>query len=217
MKINIQKNIQKLIIQPVKTLFVIFCFITGILIFIKTYDYYKPDFTSGFLADKQAIFDGIFKYGLYAHIVSAPTVLFAGLLQFNRKLRERFLKFHKLLGRIYIFLILFVAAPGGLIMAFYAFGGILATINFIILAILWWIFTFIAFKKIRNKEIILHQKYMTRSMILTISAILFRFYSFVGAQFGFGGEAFYVFIVFMSWIPNLLIFEIWNLLKNKTL
>jgi len=215
MKTNIQKNIKQLIIKPAKIAFVIFSFVLGILIFIKTFDYYKPDFSSGFLADKQTFFDGIFKYGLYSHIVSAPIVLLCGLLLFSQKIREKFIKLHRFLGRVYVISILFVAAPGGFIMAFFAFGGIFSTINFIIVAILWWIITYIAYQKIRKKDIIMHQKFMRRSMILTVSAVLFRFYSFVGVQFGYGGETFYVFIVFMSWVPNLLIFEIWNLTKKQ--
>jgi len=198
----------------IKIFFVWVSIITGFLIFLRSFSYYSPDFSSGYLYNKEVIFSGLFGYGFYAHIVSAPVILLIGFILLNDVLRKRLLKVHRFLGYLYVILLLFLASPGGLVMSFYAFGGILSTINFVLLTLLWWLFTYVGYKKIRLGDFLSHKMYMERSMILTLSAVLFRLYSFLGAKFGYSGENFYVVAVYMSWLPNILSYEFLRIYKS---
>jgi hypothetical protein len=164
----------------VKFIYVFIAVIFGVLIIIKTIEYFDPDFSKGFLSDKWVIFDR-YKFFLYAHIIAAPIAFFA---------------------------IVFLAAPGGFYMAFYAIGGTISTINFAVMAVLWFYFTLKAFLKVRAGDIHLHQQFMARSFILTNSAILIRIFSFVNNHYQIMDVTTgYILIAWLSWLPWLLIYE----------
>lgn len=204
------------IIRLVKWFFILLSFIVGVQILMKTFEYYHPDFTQGFLKGKEELFQSFYKYAFYVHVVSAPIVLITGLLQFFKYIRTKFLGIHKILGVIYVFFVLFLAAPGGLIMGFYAHGGIGAVISFMILTPLWWFFTWKAYKYAKSGNYMAHGTYMNRSVILTLSAVFLRIYAFVALWFYQDNSAeTYVLISWLSWLPNLLVFELWNYLKVK--
>jgi len=143
-------------------------------------------------------------------------VLITGLLQFFKFVRIKFLVIHKTLGIIYVVFVLFLAAPGGLIMGFYAHGGFWAIISFMALTPLWWFFTWKAYKYAKSGNYEAHGTYMTRSMILTLSAVFLRIYAFISLWFfKDNSPETYVLISWLSWLPNLLIFELWYQLKPK--
>ena len=96
----------------------------GLLITLKSIDYYTPQFVRGFLIDKKEIFR-FYGFFLYAHIIGAPFAIIIGLFQFSFKQS----KWHKSLGQIYVVAVLFFAAPGGLGMSFFAVGGMLSIAN----------------------------------------------------------------------------------------
>ncbi|WMJ75530.1 hypothetical protein RCC89_20555 [Cytophagaceae bacterium ABcell3] len=82
-------------LRPVKLVLLLIISGIGILIFLKSLDYYSPDFTRGYLLGKKEIFDGLFKYGLYAHIITAPFVLFIGIFRYSSGMnlaKENFIK-----------------------------------------------------------------------------------------------------------------------------
>lgn len=195
----------------VKIIFILISLFLGILVFFKTLEYFNPDFSHGFLSDKEAVFHSFYKFGFYVHIISAPSILLSGIFLLSNYLREKFKKAHQFVGKIYVFLILVLAAPGGFVMAFQALGGTFSIINFLLIAILWWYFTFKAYVYIRNKNTEKHKLFMQRSMILTFSAIIFRLLAFIHLQLGYENyEIAYIFIVWLSWLPNLIIFELWQ-------
>jgi uncharacterized membrane protein len=187
----------------VKFIYVFIAVIFGVLIIIKTIEYFDPDFSKGFLSDKWVIFDR-YKFFLYAHIIAAPIAFFAGGFQliFPRT------RLHRVLGWVYISSIVFLAAPGGFYMAFYAIGGTISTINFAVMAVLWFYFTLKAFLKVRAGDIHLHQQFMARSFILTNSAILIRIFSFVNNHYQIMDVTTgYILNAWLSWLPWLLIYE----------
>lgn len=174
-----------------------------------TLPYFTFETDVDFLLTKQSIlYNKIWLASFYLHIGASPFILLAGIIQFNDYLLHRFKKLHRLVGKLYVLLILCISAPSGLVMAFYANGGWPAKISFIILSLLWWFFTWKSFSEIKNKNIPAHRAYMIRSYALTLSAITLRIYTFLFPQFfHINGILFYILVSWLSWVPNLLIAE----------
>lgn|SRR6478735_8000334 len=183
---------------------------TGILIWIKSLSYYQPNFSKGYLSDKQLIFDGIFKYGLYAHIITAPLILFIGSAQifFRYEFSKRNL--HRILGSVYTYGVLLVSAPGALVISFYAFGGWYGKSNFILLSVLWAYFTFKGWSAARSSDLESHRNFMIRSYVLTVSAIWLRLLLFIFVHyFHWTGPTAYIWTAWLSWLPFLLLTELY--------
>ena len=75
---------------------------------------------------------------------------------------------------MYVADVLFITGPAGLLMGFYANGGISSRIAFVLLAVLWIYFTAMALVKARQRDFTAHRNYMIRSYALTLSAITLR-------------------------------------------
>ena len=193
-----------------KGIYLLIAAIIGLLIIVKSTDYITPDFNSGFLVDKQSQFF-IYKYFLYAHIIGAPIALFAGAFQILRP----YSIYHGKGGKLYFYTVVFLAAPGGFYMAFYAIGGMWSIISFLLLSTLWFVFTIQGLLKVRNGQIQLHKSFMTRSFILANSAILIRLLIFFNHKLDIMPpvEA-YVWISWLSWLPALIIYEVSLLRQN---
>jgi hypothetical protein len=148
----------------------------------------------------------------YIHIFSAPFVLIAGVTQFSRTLMYEKAQWHRNIGKMYVATILFLSAPAGLVMSFYANGNLVSKFSFAFLSVLWWVVTFWSYRLIRNKKILEHGNWMLRSYALTFSAITLRLYMFVISKFHlfstWTDADIYVMLSFMSWIPNLVVAEI---------
>jgi hypothetical protein len=189
--------------------------LVAISVFIHTVPYftYQP---IGFLALKEKVRDlPWWKIGFYMHISVGVIILISGLLQFSTKLRKSKLELHRTLGKIYVFAVLFISAPGGLIMAFYATGGYLSSIAFIGLDLFWFYFTYKAYRFIKAKQIIQHQNFMIRSYSLTLAAVTLRLYIAISIIFlNVNFETSYIIISYLCWIPNIIIAEIY--IRNRT-
>jgi predicted membrane protein DUF2306 len=89
-----------------------FAFVLILILCLGTLQYlnFKPD--TAFLKLKQfAVRTGFYLPAFYAHIFGASTILIAGFLQFSKKVYNN-KPLHRVLGKIYVFGILFIAAPG---------------------------------------------------------------------------------------------------------
>lgn len=173
-----------------------------------------PD--NGFLLTKsESVRYSIYLPAFYAHIVTGSIVLITGVFQFSRWIRARFTAWHRNSGKVYIFVILIFTAPSGLVMSLYANGGLAAGIGFALLALLWWIFTWKGFQNAVHKRWDIHREFMMRSYALTFSAVTLRLYSFCFALAGFRGELVYIMIAWLSWVPTLVVLEIY--LRQKTI
>jgi hypothetical protein len=180
--------------------------------------YFSFRYDVDFLLTKQSILHiDIWRWSFYIHISTSLFVLLFGMIQFVPFIFSNYPILHRKIGKAYIFLVLIFAAPSGLIMGFYANGGILSIISFTVLSILWWIFTFTAYQKIKQRKIHSHIAFMHRSYALTLSALTFRLYVFLFPHhiMDFSAKEMYALIAWLSWVPNLIIAEIW--LKLRTL
>lgn len=177
----------------------------------------SPDFSQGYLINKEKVFHGCFKYGLYLHIISSPFCLFLSTMLILYPVHLKRLKLHRNLGKIYIFLVISLAAPGGLILSFFAMGGIWSKFGFGVLSILWFYFTINGWFKIKKGDVSGHQNNMTKSFLLAFSAITLRAYLLALKNLSSDWLGYYTVISWLSWIPQLLIYEIFLLTrKSKT-
>lgn len=174
-----------------------------------TLEYIPFDTNASFLMIKQTEVTDRPEYlwFFYTHVYTSIFVLLTG---FSALLRKDFgLKnFHKNIGKIYIFLVLFLAAPSGIYMGVFANGGVLSKISFVILGCLWWFSTFKAYQSARQKKFKEHQQWMWRSFAFTISAITLRMWKVIIVYlFHPNPMDVYQIIAWMGWIPNIILIE----------
>jgi uncharacterized membrane protein len=170
---------------------------------------FKPNID--FLASKRLIYHlDWWRISFYTHVFSSPFVIFSGLFQFNRFIIHRLPKLHRFLGFIYIFVLIFIAAPSGFLMGLYANGSYPTQISFSVLSILWVFTTIMAYKKVKEKDYVQHGNWMIRSYALTLSAISLRFFTFLIGYFKlpiYPADA-YILVAYSSWIVNLIVAEL---------
>ena len=182
--------------------------LVGISIVAQSINYFTPDFGEGYLSDKQEIFNGIFSIGLYLHITVAPMLIVLGSIQAFR--RNKSDNLHLVLGKIYAVGVLLVGGPSGIILSFYAFGGLAGKINFLVLSVLWMFVTWRAYHGIKNGNKAQHAVDAISSYVLLLSAILLRILSFMFVNFtnlSVSPNA-YVIISLLSWLPTFILIRV---------
>jgi hypothetical protein len=181
-----------------------------LVMFTIIYPYFSFRYDIDFLLTKQLILHIVsWRVAFYTHISSSLFVLFFGVFQFTKPFLLKRPKLHRVIGKAYVLLVLLLSAPSGLIMAFYANGGIWAKTSFILVSLLWWYFTFVAYRAAVKGNFKSHKANMYRSYALTLSAITLRTYVFLLPGFlNLHGKEMYTLVSWLSWVPNLLFAEI---------
>jgi len=173
------------------------------------FQYYDFKNNSTFLQIKQtAVKTGWYLPAFYCHIIGSSIILMAGFFQFSKMVYNN-RTLHKVLGKFYVFGVLFFAAPGAYIMTLFVNRGTGVFISFLLQNTLWVAFTLAAWLLVINGRINDHIKMMRRSYALAFGAVTLRFYIwlFTVLGSGVGFENNYLIIAFLSWVPNLLVAE----------
>jgi uncharacterized membrane protein len=145
---------------------------------------------------------------LMVHIVASMLAIVIGPFQFLPRIRKgRLLKIHRWLGRVYLLSVL-AGGIGGLYMAQFAYGGLIARVGFATLAIFWLYSGYRAYRQIRTRDIEGHRQWMIRNYALTLAGTLLRVWvpvlvGVVGVEFTVA----YIIIAWLCWVPNLLVAE----------
>ena len=178
-----------------------------------TYINFDPQY--GFLKLKQqAIATGWYLPAYYSHVLISALILLSGFFQVST-ISRRWPRVHRVLGYIYVMGILFFSAPGGLVMSLFINRGPIVLASFFVQGTLWFVFTAIAFNRIRQHDIEAHREWMWRSFALTAAAITLRIYIFIFSySTDLSQPVAYSILSWMSWVPNLLVVE-WWLRKKK--
>ena len=112
------------------------------------------------------------------------------------------------MGYIYVTDVLLITGPAGLLMGFYANGGIPSRIAFVSLALLWIFFTAMALIKARQKNFKAHRRYMIRTYALTLSAITLRAWKYaLTNSFELPPMDVYRSVAWLGWVVNLIVAE----------
>jgi len=162
-----------------------------------------------FLRIKQQYIDiDHWRIAFFIHVYASLWVLLAGFTQFSKRLQRRNPRLHRTMGYIYVIDILLITGPAGLIMGFYANGGISSRIAFVVLALLWMFFTALALLKARQKDFKAHRRYMIRSYALTLSAITLRAWKYAITNTGeWPPMDVYRVVAWLGWGVNILVAE----------
>ncbi len=116
------------------------------------------------------------RWMLIPHIIGGLLALLIGPFQFSTRIRQRSLKFHRVLGRVYVYSV-FLAAPLGMAIALYLrLSGIFIVAN-LVQSGSWFVTTLAAFLTARNRHIVQHRQWMIRSYSVTFTFILMRVFN----------------------------------------
>jgi uncharacterized membrane protein len=168
----------------------------------------------GFLRIKQDYIDiDVWRTAFFVHVYMSIWVLLAGFTQFSKRVRNGYPALHRGLGYIYAIDVLFITGPAGLIMGFYANGGITSKVAFVTLAILWITCTATAVKKAKEGDYDAHRDFMIRSYALTLSALTLRAWKWsINNSVELPPMDVYRAVAWLGWVPNILLAEfiIWR-------
>lgn len=174
--------------------------------------YWDFNHDSYFLHIKEAaVKTGWYLPAFYCHIIGSSVILLAGFFQFSKKVYNNKV-LHRALGKLYVFGVLFFAAPGAYVMTLFINRGTGVFISFLLQNTLWVVFTLAAFLLVKNGRIDDHIKMMNRSYALAFGAVTLRFYIWLFTVLGNGVNFHnnYLIIAFLSWVPNLILAEVIN-------
>ena len=140
--------------------------LTTLFVFITSEVFLVADYPMYHAYRLQVIAD---RHFLIPHTISGLVALLAGPLQFSSRIRRRYLKFHRVLGYMYIISV-FVGAYTGIALA----AGRPGLPGTSMQAAAWIVCTTAAFITARNHQIPQHRQWMARSYAVTFTFVSSR-------------------------------------------
>jgi uncharacterized membrane protein len=171
--------------------------------------YASFDVHVGFLQEKQDYLHiTAWRIAFYIHVFSSILTLLAGFTQFSADFLKKYVRVHRLIGRIYVWDVLLVNFPSALVMAVYANGGLPSKAAFLLLDCLWFGFTLKALIEVTRGNIARHRDFMTRSYALTFSAVTLRAWrQILTGVTDLDPATIYMIDAWMGFVPNWLFAE----------
>jgi len=116
------------------------------------------------------------RWWLIGHLLGGITALIIGPFQFSTSFRNRYLKIHRTLGKIFIIAII-IGAFCAIYMSFTVAPQVNVSwsISLFVLALVWLVSVLMAYRMIRLKRIPQHREWMIRTYVITFAFVLFRF------------------------------------------
>lgn len=193
-----------------KLLFVIMCFF-ALLIGMYPLIYFFLEHKYTFLGSKSSeiLRNQIWNFAFFAHIIFGGIALFIGWRQFGVQFRTQHLKWHRFIGRVYVIAVL-ISSVSGIYIGMYANGGIISSVGFICLGLIWFITTSSAVIHIRKGRLEKHQKLMIYSYACTFAAVTLRIWLPLLGNLTHDPDNSYLVVAWLCWIPNLLVAYVIN-------
>lgn len=168
--------------------------------------YFLIDRKFGLLNSKtnELLVNSYWNIAFYTHIILGGLALLLGWTQFNSNIRNRYLILHKRIGKIYIVTVI-LSSISGIYIGIFATGGLLSSLGFLSLGIIWLTTTIKAYASIRSGLIKKHQTLMVYSYAACFAAVTLRIWlPLLIVIFGNFMTA-YIIVAWLCWIPNLLV------------
>ena len=142
----------------------------GIGLYPLVYLFASDDF--GLLMNKsnELLASVFWKTAFYGHISFGGLALLVGWSQFVKKWRTQHLKWHRNIGKIYVVSAL-ISGLCGVYLGFFATGGLVSSLGFISLGVIWLFTTSRAYIAVKNKDLSLHQGMMIYSYAACFAAV----------------------------------------------
>jgi len=158
----------------------------------------------------------VWNLAFYGHISFGGLALLIGWSQFIKKLRAKRFNLHRNLGKVYVIAAL-ISGLCGVYLGFFATGGIVSSLGFISLGVIWLFTTLRAYIAVKNKDLSLHQGMMIYSYAACFAAVTLRIWlPFLTIVFGEFLIA-YKIVAWLCWVPNMIFAQIWVKKKGLTL
>lgn len=138
------------------------------------------------------------------HVFLGLVAITVGPTQFITSLRSSNKKIHRILGYLYIISVT-LSSLAGLVIAPFAMGGVITTIGFSVLAILWFFATMNSVNAIVKGDLYNHQRWSYFSYALTFSAITQRTLLLVPLLTSVPFIPIYQLSAWLPWMLNILI------------
>jgi len=169
--------------------------------------YFVMDRTFGLLSSKSdaLLQDNLWNIGFYTHIIFGGIALLIGWIQFSKKLRLKNVTIHRNIGKLYIITVL-ASSIAGIYIGFFATGGIVSELGFILLGLIWFSTTLGAFLAIKKGNIKKHQKLMIYSYATCFAAVTLRIWLPILITI-YEGEFVpaYRIVAWLCWVPNIIV------------
>jgi uncharacterized membrane protein len=153
------------------------------------------------------------KNSFYVHVIVGGLPLLLGWTQFIPKLRAKYPKVHRFIGKIYVVTFLITALTGFFI-SFYATGGLIAALGFGTVALIAFFTTLKAYLDIRKGDVVSHQKMMIYSYACCFAAVTFRFWQMILLTTFDDPDMNYKIASWIGWVPNLFV-AYWMIMKKE--
>lgn len=180
----------------------------SLLLIYNTLPYFSFSKKLPFIEERSFLFQNNFYNAcFYIHITAGALCIGTALIQFSRYILKKSKAIHRFSGKIYVFVVLFMGAPTGLYMSFFAKGSFWERSLFMFMAIWWFITTLYGFTTIHKKNIVAHKVWMMRSYAMAMTAVTFRVYHIIFYLLDWGHLENYELSLWISVIGNMLFAE----------
>ncbi len=155
-----------------KQLFFLFLLAGAISMIVMSSHYLNSDI-SGILRRKEIALQWWYQLIFKSHVLFGLISITIGPFQFIKSLRKNHPITHRYIGYLYVFSIM-TSGFAGLVVAPFAMGGLISSLGFSLLAMVWLLTTLKAILAVRSGNLMKHQKWMFISYGFTFSSITQR-------------------------------------------
>ncbi len=189
----------------------------SLLLIYNTIPYFSFSKNFDFIEERSFLFQSnLYNTSFYIHIAAGALCIGTALIQFSRYLLKKSKAIHRISGKIYVFVVLFLGAPTGLYMSFFAKGSFWERALFMFMAGWWFITTLYGLSTIHKRNVVAHKIWMIRSYAMAMTAVTFRVYHIAFYLLGWDHLENYEVSLWISVIGNMLFAEwvIWRQSKQ---
>jgi len=180
----------------------------SLLLVYNTLPYFSFSKDFSFIEERSFLFKiNFYNACFYIHIFAGSICIVTALIQFSRYILKKSKAIHRWSGRLYVFVVLFLGAPTGLYMSFFAKGGFWERVLFMVMAGFWFFTTLNGFTSIIKKNVLAHKIWMIRSYAMAMTAVTFRVYHIAFYMFNWDHLENYELSLWISVIGNMLFAE----------
>lgn len=184
--------------------------VTGfsLLLVYNTIPYFSFSKEFSFIEERSILFQGeLYNTCFYIHIFAGAICILTSLVQFSRFILKKLRPIHRWSGKLYVMVVLFLGAPTGLYMSFFAKGSFWERILFMFMAAAWFVTTLYGLSTIQKKNVLAHKIWMIRSYAMAMTAVTFRVYHIIFYILDWDHLENYELSLWISVIGNMLLAE----------
>ena len=207
------KNTRRLTLQKSARVFSLMLFwipvtVFSLLLVYNTLPYFSFSRDFSFIEERNLLFQSnLYTACFYINIFAGAVCISTALIQFSRYILKKARPIHRISGKLYVFVVLFLGAPTGLYLSFFAKGSFWERALFLFMAASWFITTLYGFSTIRKKNVLAHKIWMIRSYAMAMTAVTFRIYHIIFYIMDWDHLANYEISLWISVIGNMLFAE----------